>query len=155
MSKLEQRKVCLLYDDLQPGGALGAAVKDFTFFPDYDCNEAFLELLNFAEEGKPGLCEDLVRYSKVSVESRREYQLSADDQAAETLTQMHSGRRRKLHWKTEWLSYNFYARCGMSMRRICTLFGVGLTLVHDAIYAWANLLCVCLSTFFPVHLASC
>ena len=107
VSKLEQRKVCLSYDDLQPGGALGAAVKDFTFFPDYDCNEAFLELLNFAEEGKPGLCEDLVRYSKVSVESRREYQLSADDQAAETLTQMHSGRRRKLYWKTEWLIYNF------------------------------------------------
>ena len=73
VSELEQRKVRLSYDNLQPRGALSAAVKDFTFFPDFDCNEAFLELLNFAREGKLGLCENLVHYSKVSIESRREY----------------------------------------------------------------------------------
>ena len=45
--------------------------------------------------------------------------------------------------------YKFYARCGMSMWRIYTLFGVSLTLVHDSVYAWANLLCICLPKFFP------
>ena len=129
-------------------------MKDFTFFPDFDCNEAFLELLNFAEEGKPGICENLVRYSKVSIQSRREYQLSVDDEAAEMLTEMRSSRRRKLHWKTEWLIYNVYARCDMNMRRIRILFGVGLALLHDAVYVWANLLCVCLQNFFPVPTGS-
>ena len=31
------------YDGLQPSGALGATVKDFILFPDYDCKMAFLE----------------------------------------------------------------------------------------------------------------
>ena len=67
VSELEQHKVRLSYDDLRPGGALalGAAVKAFTFFPDFDCTKTFLELLNFAEEGKLGLCENLVGYSVI------------------------------------------------------------------------------------------
>ena len=39
----------------------------------------------------------------------------------------------------------------MNMRRICTLFGVSLTFVHDAVYAWANLLCVCLPKFYSAY----
>ena len=38
----------------------------------------------------------------------------------------------------------------MSIRPICTLFDVGLTFVLDSVYAWTDLLCVCLSKFFPV-----
>ena len=89
------------------------------------------------------------RYSKVSVAARRDYQLTADDEAAETLWQMHNGRKRKLHWKTEWLIYNFYARYGISMARISALFHAGAMLVHDIVYAWANLLGICLSKIFP------
>ena len=139
---LEQRRLCLTYNDLKPGGMLESSVKEFTFFPDFECNEAFLELINFGDDGEEGLCQNMVRYSKVSVATRRDYQLSADEEAAETLRQMYKGRQRKVHWKTEWLIYNFYARCGISMKRISVLFGVGKTLVHDIVYAWANLLCV-------------
>ena len=35
------------------------------------------------------------------------------------------------------------------MARISALFHAGAMLVHDIVYAWANLLCVCLSNFFP------
>ena len=55
VSELEKHKVRLSYNDLRPAGALGAAVKYFTFFPDFDFNKAFFKLLNLAEEGKPGL----------------------------------------------------------------------------------------------------
>ena len=47
---LEQRKLCLTYDDLKPGGVLGSSVKEFTFFLDFDCNKAFLELINYGEQ---------------------------------------------------------------------------------------------------------
>ena len=77
-------------------------------------------------------------------------QLSVNNEAAETLRQMHKGQRRKLHWKNKWLIYNFYARCNVSMSRISPLFGVGKTLVHDVVYAWANLLCTCLAKFFSL-----
>ena len=59
-------------------------------------------------------------------------------------------RPRKVHWKTEWLMYCFYARCNTSMTRIASLFGVGETLVHDVVYAWANVLCTTLAKFFPM-----
>ena len=56
----------------------------------------------------------------------------------------------KFDWKMEWLVYNLYARCGLSMKRVSQLFGVGTTLVHIILYAWANMLCVTLEKFFPV-----
>ena len=59
-------------------------------------------------------------------------------------------RKRKLSYKTEWLVYNFYVHANISMSRIAALFGIGQTLVHDIIYAWANVLCVVLPKFFPV-----
>ena len=36
------------------------------------------------------------------------------------------------------------------MKRIAALFGVGCTLVHDIVYAWANVLCIMLGKFFPM-----
>ena len=47
---LEQCKLCLIYDDLKPDGVLGLSVKEFIFFPDFDCNEVFLELINYGEQ---------------------------------------------------------------------------------------------------------
>ena len=48
------------------------------------------------------------------------------------------GRPRAMCWKTEWLVYNFYVRCDISMQRIATLFGVSRTTVHNVVYAWVN-----------------
>ena len=75
IEQLESKKMVLTYDELRPGGVLADHVKDFTFFPNFKCNDAFLHLINFTEESEPGdgLCEGLVRYSTVSVAERKKY----------------------------------------------------------------------------------
>ncbi|KAL7552028.1 hypothetical protein ACHAWF_017126 [Thalassiosira exigua] len=175
VAQLEQRKLVLSYDDLRPDGVL--ADHDFTHFPDFESNDAFLDLINFAEGCAPGdgLCENLVRYSTVSMEERRKYHeamspnepddmsISSDAgtdldviiaEAAEAEAEVEaeskrSGPQRKLSWKTEWLVYNFYVHANMKMRRVGALFGISPWLVHNIVYAWANLLCITLDKFFP------
>lgn len=60
---------------------MAGAVKVFTFFPNFDCNGAFLELINFLDgcEQREGLCKNLVRYSKVSITKRHDLQTSESD----------------------------------------------------------------------------
>ena len=60
------------------------------------------------------------------------------------------GQKWKLEWKTEWLVHNFYARCNNSMKHIAMMFGIGKTIVHDIVYAWANVLFITLVKFFPM-----
>ena len=52
----------LSYDDLKPGGILEKYVNDFTYFPSFNANDAFLDLINFTEKCEPsnGLCENMV-----------------------------------------------------------------------------------------------
>ena len=73
--RLKEKKYCLSYDDIKPGGILGKYVSDFTFFPDYACNDAFLEVLNYSEacDAGRGVCENLARYSKVNIDARKKY----------------------------------------------------------------------------------
>ena len=70
----------------------------------------------------------------------------------ENNTQMKSsrGRRRTLDWRTEWLVYCLYAKCNMSMERIEPLFGISSCMIHNIVYAWANLLVVSLRKLFPL-----
>ena len=66
--KLKEKNWYLSYDDIKPGRTLGKYVSDFTFFPNFECNDAFLEVLNYSEardEGM-GVCENLARYSRNS-----------------------------------------------------------------------------------------
>ena len=73
--QLKEKKYVLSYDDLKPGGALCNHVSDFTFFPDFDCNENFLDVINYTEacdKGR-GVCENLARYSKINMDARKEY----------------------------------------------------------------------------------
>ena len=119
----------------------------------------------------------MVRYQEVTIGERREFQtntsiggrvddmsigngvddMSIGDDAGSGLASIiadsneprsRCGPKRKLEWKTEWLVYNFYARCNISMKRIAVLFSIGKTLVHDIVYAWANVLCITLVKFF-------
>ena len=60
------------------------------------------------------------------------------------------GPQRKLCWKTEWLVYCFYVHGNASMKQVAPLFGIGTTLIHDIVYAWANFLCISLEKLFPV-----
>ena len=60
---------------LRTGGILEKFVKDFTFFPDFDCNNAFIDLINYTDGCDPGegLYENMVRYSKVYIAMSKEY----------------------------------------------------------------------------------
>ena len=49
----EARKAKLTYDDLRPSGALGNSVGRFTFSK-FDCNDSFLDLINYVETRKIG-----------------------------------------------------------------------------------------------------
>eukprot|EP00984_Skeletonema_dohrnii_P017350 scaffold7876_cov70-Skeletonema_dohrnii-CCMP3373.AAC.2 len=172
IEKLEKEGKVISYDDLKPGGTLANSVKDFTFFPNYICNEAFLDVINHTSDrpaGK-GVCENMKRYHHMTVGERvkyndglREALRARKEKAAEAGTGTEAGgagedldeitveamevdddltgaavddaamidsSRRKLHWKTEYLVYCFFARCNISMTRIAALFGIGRILVR-------------------------
>lgn len=195
VKELEQRKCLMSYDELKPGGVLADYVNDFTFFPNFACNDAFLDLINYSDglsAGK-GICENMKRYHHMKVKDRVKYndelrealrvrkdQSGVEDSrgdAGEDLDEIMAesmqvdddgldeamadatidgspkakkSRSRQLHWKTEYLVYCFFSRCNISMTRIAALFGIGRVLVHDIIYAWANMLCDTLAKAFPV-----
>ena len=71
----KDKKDYFCYDDLKLGGCLSKHVGLFTFFDDYDCNDAFLEMINHTircDKGK-GICENLVRYSNITVAARKKW----------------------------------------------------------------------------------
>ena len=76
MKHLQQQKAIIPYYNLAPGGLLSEFVQDFTYFSDFETNDAFLDMLNYADHSEEsrklgGLCEHLVRYSKVPMEKRK------------------------------------------------------------------------------------
>ena len=157
IEELEQNKSLLSYDELKEGGMLADYVGLFTFFPTYECNDNFLYWLNWTDRCYPGdgLCERMTRYHHVSVDKRKQYNKSVSDDAVMedldiAVEKSRRGRKRSLHWKSEWLVYCCYVHCNISQDRTAALFGISDTLVHDIVYAWANLLCKALGKLFPV-----
>lgn len=188
VEELEGKNCVISYDDLKPGGMLADYVNSFTFFPTFETNDLFLEIIN----GDIGVCERIKRYHHVTVEERVKYnneirakmeqekknneaggngggeagedldvimaeaslEGNADNldevMAEANINGTQRTRHRKLHWKTEYLVYCFFARCNISMTRIAALFGIGRILVHDIVYGWANMLADTLAQFFPV-----
>ena len=177
---LEAQKNYITYADLKPGGILSDVVKDFAFFPDFDSNDAFLDVINFSEVCEPGngLCENLARYSKISVSRRKEYNdnlkatknratetdttddeevnnnhsddMSISSDEGHTLEKVNTRKRSGPPANsTAGKLYCFYVRCNLTMKRVTALFGVTSTLVHDIVYAWANLQYDVLEQLFP------
>ena len=69
VEELEGKKCVISYDDLKPGGMLADYVNSFTFFPTFETNDLFLEIIN----GDIGVCERIKRYHHVTVEERVKY----------------------------------------------------------------------------------
>jgi len=158
LERIRSGKKLLSFDSLRPGGILNRNVKDFTYFPSYEANEAFLEVINYAEgtegacEAGDGLCECLARYTKLSIEERKKFaEITGEDECQEGISENHaSGHRQgKLDYKSEYLVYNIYVHCGWTERLIAPLFDVSPMTVHNIIYAWANLMNDVLSAWFP------
>ena len=169
LDKLKSHQLPLTAEHFKPGGALEKFVADYTFFPDWDCNEAFLHLVNFTEGCPPGdgLCENMRRYHHVSMAERLKYNnmtsndipVANEDTAAneddyqsdsDADEEQTGGRKRKIDWMTEWLVYCFHVKCGLDANKIAPLFGISKTLVHDILYGWANVLVLALTEFFPM-----
>jgi len=135
-------------------------------------------MVNFTDGCEPGqgLCENMARYSRVPLSKRKEFGLKADRKGQDMDSTMDDGAgcddmsilsaeevqegstggemkkrvyRRKLHWKTEYLAHYFYVHAGLNMRRGATLFRIGITLMHDIVYAWANFLMSAWRSSFP------
>ena len=134
-----------------------------------------------------GLCERLDRYSKWNQQRRKEHNenlqlqkqvgvstLSGDEYSDSDGEESESdddmlfipivsprpkrrGPKRKLHWKTEFLIYCFYAKCNISMKRTAAFFGIGKTLVHDILFMVGPISCVILlqSSFLSRRAARC
>jgi hypothetical protein len=145
----------LKYDDLRSEGLLGKNVKDFTFFDDFDSNDAFLEAINYADGSDgclppdDGMCEGLLRYTSLRMNDRARLK---EDPAATVGSQSPLGKRRKrkCSFKTDWLIYNVYVHSGWTLNQIAPLFGVGASYIHNVLYSWSNLLSDVLSAWFPV-----
>jgi hypothetical protein len=69
VEKLEGKKCVISYDDLKPGGMFADYVNSFTFFPTFETNDLFLEIIN----GDIGVYERIKRYHHVAVEERVNY----------------------------------------------------------------------------------
>lgn len=168
IEEIEKRSFPISFADLEPGGVLGDAVDKFTYFPTHEANVLFLHLVNDTDNRPPGdgMCENMRRYSKVSMEERKRYNnvLSDDDMSISSADSNESsnsngsedresrmrGRNRKFDWMTEWLIFCFYSRCGISQERIAPLFGIkSSTTVHNIVYGWANVLYLSLNALFP------
>jgi len=51
-----------------------------------------------------------------------------------------TGRQGKLDYKSEYLVFNIYVHCGWTETHIVLLFDVSPMMVHNIIYAWANVM---------------
>jgi hypothetical protein len=102
-----------------------------------------------AEDNGGDVGEDLDENTAEAMEFEK-MQVDDDlDEAMADASKVKKSRSRPLHWKTEYLVYCFFVRCNISMTRIAALFGIGRNLVHDIVYAWANMLCDTLTKAFP------
>ena len=120
----------LRYSDLYSGGLLTRRVKLFTFFDTVEQNDAWLELINFAD-GSPGsftigngLCKNVRQYSKVSFEERLGKipppSLDPWSRACQTLG-----------WKNCYLLFFIYAKSGATMMFVATIGGVNITIMSN------------------------
>ena len=76
VADLKRCQIHLLYNNLRPDGVLAKAARELNIFPDFECMDAFLKLINYTDGCEPleGLYENLVCYLAVGVTQRREYQ---------------------------------------------------------------------------------
>lgn len=164
----EQLKQCsetkarpLRYSDLRGDGILSKHVDAFTLFATYEQNEAFLELLNYAD-GSPGafpvgdgMCEHLRPYSKVSPEERsgEEDPPSMDPDSKEYkehIRRSNASREGGLSWKDDYLAFCLYLRCGLTMVAVASLVGIkSESRMSDILHAWAQILDDALCEMFP------
>lgn len=150
----------LRYHDLYDGGIMSHHVKAFTLFDTVEQNDAFLDILNFADgsEGSfpvgDGLCENLRVYSKVKREQRsgEAGSPSMDRNSEEYADWLRRSKAARMHgttWKDDYLAWCLYARSGMTQEAAASLCGIESGRMSDVFHEWAQVLDQGLCEWFP------
>ena len=158
---LRQRKgQPLRYSDMYVGGLLSKDVHSFLLFDTIEQNDAFLELINYAdgdEESFPigdGLCENLRSYSKVKMDERSGAvdppSLDAEsDDYAKYLRKRSSAMKSGISWKDDYLAFCIYVRAGTTQSFAASLVGISEGRMSDIFHEWAQILDSALCEMFP------
>lgn len=154
----------LRYVDLYEGGILSKFVSSYTLFSTVELNDAWLELINFADgtEGAfpegDGLCENLRAYSSdVKMPERKGEQdpPSLDPNSKEYQQYLKRRRAKKdsienaMTWKDDYLAFNLYIRCGMTQKMVAGLCGISEGRMSDIFHEWAQVMDDALQEMFP------
>jgi len=146
---------------LKSGGLLSKHVKAFTLFDTYEQNDAFLEILNFAD-GSPGsydvvdgLCENLRPYSKVKRPERSgEVEPPTMDgdskEYKEYINRSKGNSKGDRTWKDDYLTWCLYVRAGCTSDFVSTLCGIYDGRMSDILREWAYILDDALQRWFPI-----
>jgi hypothetical protein len=149
----------LRFADLSEGGVLSKHARAFTFFDTFEKNDAFLELLNYADgsEGSlppgDGMCENLRPYSKVTMAERtgEKPPPSMDDEeyAAYLVRRNRARKEGAMTWKDDYLAYCIYVRAGTTQEFAAALVGISVGRMSDIFHEWNNVLDGSLKELFP------
>lgn len=152
----------LLYRDLYERGVLSKHVEAFTFFLTVEENDAFLDLINYADgsegahDNGDGMCENLRSYAEVNFDERKGTKeppslMDPDsDEYKAFLRRSKAGRQSSGRtWKDDYLAFCLYVRAGLTEAAAGTLCGVGSSRMSLIIYEWAQVLDDSLRELFP------
>ena len=125
----------LRYRDLYDGGILSKHIDAFTLFDTIEQNDAFLELINYADgsagsssEGD-GLCDNLRVYSKVpwaeqSVETQPPSLNPNSEEYIKHLRLSKAAWINGLTWRDDYLAFCIYIRAGTTQKFAASLCGI-------------------------------
>lgn len=115
----------------------------FTYFSNREMNDAFLDVINAKrDDNDDGECSRLLRFSLAKSEER-------NGTGNTRKRKRGGGRKRKLHWKDEYLAWSCYVHCGWTEKQVARLFGVGQDAVSDIIRTWSVYMDKALALLFP------
>lgn len=151
----------LRYSDLKEGGILSKHVSAFTLFDTVGQNDAFLDLINYADgsEGAhpegDGMCENLRQYSTKVKREERSGEVAPpsmdpdSDEYKKHISRKKAARAGGLTWKDDYLAYCLYIRCGLTMIAAACLVGIEVGRMSDIFHEWTQVLDDALCEMFP------
>ena len=151
----------LRYDDLYEEGILSRHVKAFTLFDTVEQNDAFLDILNYADgsdgsfEVSDGLCENLRPYSHVERSERSgevppPVKIHGSEDYMTYLKRSKAARQSfGRTWKDDYLSWCIYVRAGTTQEFAACISGISSDYMSDIFHGWAQILDDALQRWFP------
>ena len=159
----EKKASPLRYSDLYHGGILSNHVSSFSLFDTVEQNDAFLDLINYAD-GSPGsfpegdgLCQNLRSYSHVKMDERKKEvdpppAMEPDsEEYRRWLSRSRAARKgaTTMDWKDEYLAFCVYVRAGNTQKFVAALFDISEGYMSDIFHGRAQILDQALREMFP------